>query len=99
MYSDQFTNGIVYATYYFDTRALPQDKIPYAALLSSILGKMNTENFTFGELDNELNIHTGGFSSELNTFLQNRMDEGMVPKLLVSAKSTSENRQNGRTDG
>jgi len=90
MYSDQFTNGIVYATYYFDTRALPQDKIPYAALLSSILGKMNTENFTFGELDNELNIHTGGFSSELNTFLQNRMDEGMVPKLLVSAKSTSE---------
>ena len=90
MHSDQFTNGIVFASYYFDVRSLPQDKIPYASLLSAILGKMNTEKYTFGELDNELNIHTGGFSSELSTFLENRSDEGMVPKLLVSAKSTKE---------
>ncbi len=90
MYSNQFTNGIVYASYYFDGRALPQDKIAYASLLSSILGKMNTEKFSFGELDNQLNIYTGGFSSELNTFLENRTDEGMLPKLIVSAKSTVE---------
>ncbi len=88
LHCNQFTSGIVYASYYFDVRSLPQDKIPYASLLSSILGKMNTEKYTFGELDNQLNIHTGGFSSELNTFLENRMDEGMVPKLVVSAKST-----------
>lgn len=90
MHCNQFTNGIVYANYYFDVRSLPQDKIAYASLLSSILGKMNTENYSFGELDNQLNIHTGGFSSELNTFLENRSDDGMLPKFVVSAKSTAE---------
>ena len=89
MQCDQFTNGIVYAGYYFDLRALPQDKIPYAALLTSILGKMNTENYSFGELEDQLNIHTGGFSSEVFTFLENRDDAGMQPRMIVSAKSTA----------
>lgn len=90
MHCDQFTNGIVYADYYFDLKKLPQDKIPYAALLSAILGKMNTQNYSFGELENQLNLHTGGFSSEISSFLENRTDEGMQPKLLVSAKATDE---------
>ncbi len=89
MHCDQFTNGIVYTDYYFDLKTLPQEKIPYAALLSSILGKMNTRNYTFGELENQLNIHTGGFMPELTVFLENRNDEGMQPRLLVSAKSTA----------
>lgn len=90
MHCDQFTNGIIYADYYFDLRQLPQEKIPYAALLSSLLGKMNTEHYSFGELENALNIHTGGFSSELSTFLENRSDEGMQPKMIVSAKAMAD---------
>jgi presequence protease len=85
---DEFTNGIMYTSLYFDIRALPQEKIPYAALLSAILGKLDTENYSFGELDNELNIHTGGFSTNLATFMENRSDDNLLPKMVVSAKAT-----------
>jgi len=85
---NEFTNGIVYTNFYFDIRALPMDKIPYAALLTALLGKLNTENFSFGDLDNQLNAHTGGFSVSLGTFMGKRSDENLIPKMIVSAKAT-----------
>jgi Zn-dependent M16 (insulinase) family peptidase len=85
---NEFSNGIMYTSLYFDIRALPQEKIPYAALLSAIIGKLDTENYSYGELDNELNIHTGGFSGNLATFMGNRSDENLLPKMVVSAKAT-----------
>lgn len=85
---NEFTNGIMYTSLYFDLRILPQEKIPYAALLSAIIGKLDTENYSFGELDNELNIHTGGFSGNLATFTENRSDDNLLPKMVVSAKAT-----------
>jgi presequence protease len=88
MHHQQFTNGIVYTSLYFDLRPLPQEDIPYASLLTALLGKLNTENYTYGQLDNELNIHTGGFVTNLATFLEKRSDDNLLPKLVVSAKAT-----------
>ena len=85
-----FTNSILYSNNYFDVRTLPQDLIPYAKLLSSVLGKLNTENYTYGELDNALNIHTGGFSTYLTEYLQNHSDNEMLPKFVVYSKATVE---------
>ncbi|MCK4699563.1 MAG: hypothetical protein KAT38_04500, partial [Bacteroidales bacterium] len=87
-YSD-FTNNILYTNFYFDIRTLPQDLVPYASLLSSILGKLNTENYTFGELDNALNIHTGGFYTTTNTFLENKSDNNLLPKFVITSKATT----------
>jgi presequence protease len=70
LHYDDFTNDIVYTNLYFDIKTLPQELIPYASLLNAMLGKLGTENYTFGELDNELNIHTGGFSTFTSTFLR-----------------------------
>ncbi len=87
-YND-FTNNILYTNFYFDIRTLPQDLVPYASLLSSVLGKLNTENYTFGELDNALNIHTGGFYTRTNTFLENNSDDNLLPKFVVTSKATT----------
>jgi len=89
MYHNEFTNKILYQNLYFDLRTLPQDKIPYAALLSAILGKMNSANYTYGKIDNQLNINTGGFYSFLTTFLEGRSDANLVPKLVVTSKTTT----------
>ncbi len=89
MYHNEFTNKILYQNLYFDLRVLPQDKIPYAALLSAILGKMNTANYTFGKIDNQLNINTGSFDSYLMMFLEGRSDANLIPKLVVSSKTTT----------
>lgn len=87
LYYDTFTNGVVYTRFLFDARALPQKMIPYASLLTEILGSLNTENFSYGDLDNELNIHTGGFNTYLNTYLEDRDDNKLIPKFVVSSKT------------
>jgi len=88
MHHHGFTSGIVYTSLYFDLRTLPQEDISYASLLTALLGKLNTVNCTYGQLDNELNIHTGGFVTNLATFLEKRSDDNLLPKLVVSAKAT-----------
>jgi hypothetical protein len=67
---------------------LPQELIPYAKLLSTLLGKLGTENYSFGELDNALNIHTGGFYTSTTSFPENKTDEKLLPKLMISSKAT-----------
>jgi Zn-dependent M16 (insulinase) family peptidase len=89
IYHNEFTNKILYQKLYFDLRALPIDKIPYAALLSAILSKMNTVDYTFGKIDNLLNINTGGFGSSLETFLVDRSDANLLPKFVVTSKTTT----------
>jgi Zn-dependent M16 (insulinase) family peptidase len=61
--------------------------IPYAALLSEVLGSLNTEKYSYGDLDDVLNIHTGGFSTYLSTYLEDRDDKKMMPKFGVSTKA------------
>ncbi len=82
-----FTNNVVYVDFYFDMRVLPQELIPYAALLSDVLAKLNTRNYSFGDLDKALSIHTGGFDVYLNTYLEELNDANLLPKFIVSSKA------------
>jgi len=83
----EFTNNIVYVRFLFDMRVLPQELIPYAALLAEILGSQNTEQYSYGELDKALNIHAGGFQSFIDTFFKNQDDESFIPKFTISSKA------------
>jgi len=87
LHYDTFSNNVVYVNLYFDMRVLPANLIPYASLLADLLGKLNTENYSFGDLDNALNIHTGGFRAYLNAYLENNNDDKMIPKFIVSSKA------------
>ena len=88
LHYNDFTNNIVYANLFFNMHALPQELIPYGNLLAQIIAQLSTENYTFGELDNALNIHTGGFNTYLNSYTENHSDENLVPKFVVTAKGT-----------
>ncbi len=87
LFYNTFTNNIVYTTLYFDLRTLPQELIPYAALLSNLLGSLNTEKYTYGELNKQLNISTGGFNAGLRTYQENLEDSKLIPKFVVSSKA------------
>ena len=87
LYFDQFSNDVVYVNLYFDLRVLPESLIPYASLLSNVIGLLDTSNYSFGELNQELNIHTGGFYSNLGSFLENQDDNNLIPKFQITAKS------------
>ncbi len=90
LHHEDFTNNILYTSLYFDLRVLPQELIPYGNLLAEIIGMLNTENYSFGELDNALNIHTGGFYTGLNSYLENNSDEKLLPKFYLTAKATND---------
>lgn len=60
---DIFTNGIGYATLYFDLNNIPREYLPYVGLLTNLYGFLNTENYSYTELANKININTGGISA------------------------------------
>lgn len=87
LHYNDFTNSIVYVRLLFDARVLPQELIPYAALLTEVLGSQNTENYSYGELDKGLNIHTGDFSAFLTNYYENNNDETFMPKFVINSKT------------
>lgn len=62
------TNGIGYAALMFDLSGIPEEKLAYAGLLQAVLGLIDTTNYEYGELFNEINVHTGGIGTSLELY-------------------------------
>jgi presequence protease len=88
LYHKEFTNNIVYMSFWFSLRVLPLEMVPYAALLSELLGKMDTVRYSYEELEKSLNMNTGGFNSVLTVFLPNQLDDNMNPHFRIQMKTT-----------
>lgn len=68
VYHNIDTNGIGYAALMFDLSGIPEEKLAYAGLLQAVLGLIDTTNYEYGELFNEINIHTGGIGTSLELY-------------------------------
>jgi hypothetical protein len=68
LHHDVFTNGIAYLDLLFDISRVDREDIPYLGILKSVIGMMNTEHYTFQDLNNEINMNTGGISAGLNVY-------------------------------
>lgn len=90
LHYEVFTNDILYSQLFFDLRVLPRELIPYARLLSAIFRQMGTTEKTFGQLDNALNINTGGFATTLQVFRQNQSEDDILPVFVAGGKVTLE---------
>ncbi len=73
LYHDIDTTGIAYLDLLFDAGSLTSEELPYFGILKSVLGLVDTENYNYRELSNEININSGGISpaSEVCTDLKN----------------------------
>ncbi|MCD7981777.1 MAG: insulinase family protein [Clostridiales bacterium] len=60
------TNGIIYLDYLFDAHHIPEEQVPYLEILSLLMGRLDTEEYSFLDLTNEINLYTGGISTEAN---------------------------------
>lgn len=54
-----FTNGIAYIHLCFKLDKLPLELLPYANLLSKVLGLVDTEHYTYNELGSEIRLKSG----------------------------------------
>lgn len=91
LYHDIFTNGIGYLRFMFDLQKVPEELFPYVGLLKSILGLVNTENYTYGELFNEINIRTGGIVPVVNTYTDARDLQKYTATMEIKVKVLYEN--------
>jgi Zn-dependent M16 (insulinase) family peptidase len=90
LYFNEFTNGIVYMNFWFDLKVVPQDKLPYVALLTELLGKIDAGKYSYEQLDKALNINTGGFNTSLVVYLPKHNDSKFIPRMKLQMKTTPE---------
>ncbi len=68
VYHNVETNGIGYVTLLFDLSEVPEEKLPYVGMLQAVLGIIDTTHYEYGELFNEINVHTGGIGTSLELY-------------------------------
>ena len=68
IYHNIETNGIGYVDLLFDLSSVSAEMLPYVGILQSVLGIIDTENYEYGELFNEINVHTGGIGTSLEMY-------------------------------
>ncbi len=90
LHHDYNTNGIVYLTMAFDITKLPAELVPYASILKNVLGYVDTENYSFGELFNEINRKSGGIYSSLGNYAHDTDEAKNVKTYELHAKALEE---------
>lgn len=76
LFHDVQTNGIGYIRLIFDASNIPAELFSYIGVLKNILGYVDTAEYSYGALYNEMNIHTGGIVSSVNTYVNaKKLDE------------------------
>ena len=91
LFHDIFTNGIAYINFVFDMKDLDPELLPYASSLKKVLGMLNTENYQYGDLYNEINIRTGGISGAISTYTDSEDVTRFVTKFEISVKVLHDN--------
>lgn len=61
------SNGIIYLNLFFNIYEL-KEYVPQISFLTTLLGYMDTENYTYNQFDTETNFYTGGIVSDLDIY-------------------------------
>lgn len=68
LYHNLYTNGIGYLRLIFKLDHIPAEYFPYVGLLKGCLGLLNTKNYNYADLFNEMNLITGGMAAVNNAY-------------------------------
>ncbi|MDD4231163.1 MAG: insulinase family protein [Candidatus Cloacimonetes bacterium] len=81
------TNGIAYLKVYFDLAHAAYEDLPWIRLYTQLLGQINSKNYSYAELSNEISNHTGGISLQLDIANSYQTPDDILPKLILSGKA------------
>lgn len=87
LWHEVVTNGIGYLDLQFDVKDIPQELIPYMGLLKSVLGYVDTANYTYGELFNEINAGSGGINCGIEVYENQSAEHGFLAMFGIQAKA------------
>ncbi|MBQ9030402.1 MAG: insulinase family protein [Parasporobacterium sp.] len=68
IFHEYVTNGIAYVSFFFDANQIPVEKLPYLSLLKSVISFVDTDRYTYSELNDEINIAAGGLGADTGVY-------------------------------
>lgn len=80
-----FTNGISYLGLDFDITDMDMKMYPYVSLLAEIFKYVDTENYEYNALANQINLHTGGIGFSVSVINKLKLNDYRV-SFCVNAK-------------
>ena len=91
LHYDVNTSGISYVRLFFNLFGINENDIFYANLLTSLLGSMDTQKYTYGELTRLENSNTGGINFSVMCFGDYNNSDKYVPTFEVGGKALTAN--------
>lgn len=84
------TSGIDYIKFIFSAEHLDKEEILYMSLLGQFLGMLDSENYSFGDLENKIYMETGGIHFTPNIYMHYPSKQ-VKTAFFISTKIFSEN--------
>ncbi|MCI9595169.1 MAG: insulinase family protein [Lachnospiraceae bacterium] len=86
IHSSLFTSGIGYLQLLFTTDGVCQEDLPYVGLLKSVLGCVDTENYTYQDLASEIYLNSGGIDFSVISYTNLNEPEHFTGAFVAKAK-------------
>ena len=84
-----------YLNLMFDISDITEEELPYLGVLKAVLGYMDTEHYNYADLANEINLMTGGISSQINIYADTKKKDSFHAKYEVRSKILYQNLEEG----
>lgn len=68
VYHDIFTNGVGYVNMLFFLDGFEQKYLPYLSVLKAVLGYVDTDAYSYGQLFDVINLKTGGIRTGVSSY-------------------------------
>ena len=75
VFHNVFTNDIAYTSLLFEVNDIPKELLPYLGFLKTIIGLVDTQNYDYQDLFDEINISTGGMSTTTVSYTSTKNSE------------------------
>ncbi len=81
-----FTSGIGYLKILFDTSVVPQEDLCYVGLLKAVLGSVDTEHYSYGDLTSEIHLNSGGVDFSVTSYVDVEDPERFTGAFVASVR-------------
>ncbi|MGN0170062.1 MAG: insulinase family protein [Lachnospiraceae bacterium] len=87
LHHEMFTGGIHYLHLMFDVGQLPAELLPCLGVLRSVWGLLDTKEYSYAQLSNEIDRTTGGIGCSLSFYEKVKNPEQFELRFTVSSKT------------